>query len=178
MLGYSEAALLEKTFLDITHPEDVDRDEELSAKAFHGDIPYLRTEKRYIHKSGRIVWAELSASMVRDEEGNVLHAIGMIQDISERKEVERELERNRRLAEQRLLEVEQLYATAPVGLCTLDGNPRYVRVNETLASQNGNPGLRGNRADQQRRSLGALSKGAPRLRFGHFRHHDARIQRH
>ncbi len=137
MLGYSEEELLDKTFLDITHPEDVDMDAESSAKVFRGEIPHFRIEKRYIHKSGEIVCAELSASIIFDEQGNVLHGIGMMQDITKRKKAEGELEASRRLAEQRLVELEQLYAAAPVGLCTIDRDLRYVRINENLAARNG-----------------------------------------
>ena len=43
-------------------------------------------EKRYIKKDGSIVWINLSASMVRGEDGKPLYYIAVVEDISERKQ--------------------------------------------------------------------------------------------
>ena len=89
MLGYSEAEMLSLTIQEITHPDDVEWDVLQRKRAVAGEIETYQWEKRYIHKSGRIVWAYLSCSLVRDADRRPLHFILQIQDITERKEAER-----------------------------------------------------------------------------------------
>jgi PAS domain S-box-containing protein len=94
MLGYPEAELLMRTVQDITHPDDVQEDVRQSQRAFAGEIEAYQREKRYIHKSGRIVWAYLSCYLVRDVDRRPLHFISQIQDITERKQAEQLLQVN------------------------------------------------------------------------------------
>jgi len=94
ILGYSRDELLAKTkFSRITHPEDV----EASLKQFHrmltGEIPSYELSKRYLHKNGDVVYAQLNASLVRDADGEPLFAISQFVDITERKRAEDELAR-------------------------------------------------------------------------------------
>ncbi|MGC1176151.1 PAS domain S-box protein [Polaromonas sp.] len=92
MLGYSEAEMLARSVKDITHPDDVEWDLLQRKRALAGEIETYQWEKRYIHKSGRIVWGFLSCSLVRDADRKPLHFISQIQDITERKESERVLQ--------------------------------------------------------------------------------------
>jgi len=94
MLGYSEAELLARTVQDISHPDDVEWDVLQSQRAVAGEIEAFQREKRYIHQSGRIVWAHLSCSLVRDANRRPLHFISQIQDITERKQAEQVLRDN------------------------------------------------------------------------------------
>lgn len=89
--GYSENDLLQRSFQDITHPDDLDLDLANVGKMLAGDIDSYQMEKRYLHKNGAIVWVLLSVSLVRDEEGRPRFFISQIQDISSRKESERQL---------------------------------------------------------------------------------------
>uniref|UniRef100_I2PYX5 histidine kinase n=1 Tax=Desulfovibrio sp. U5L TaxID=596152 RepID=I2PYX5_9BACT len=72
---------------DITHPEDVE-DEEAEFKRLlaASSAPHQR-EKRFVRKDGSVVWASLAASPVTDAAGNLLYFIGVIQDITRRKEL-------------------------------------------------------------------------------------------
>jgi PAS domain S-box-containing protein len=89
--GYSESELLERSFQDITHPDDLDLDLANVGKMLSNEIDSYQMEKRYFHKNGAIVWVLLSVSLVRDEEGRPRFFIGQIQDITGRKESERQL---------------------------------------------------------------------------------------
>ena len=91
MLGYSCQELAQLTFPDITHPEDVNTDLELARKLFAGEIPNYRIVKRYLRKDGDIIWINLSASVIRDENGQALYGLAMIEDITERRRMEEEL---------------------------------------------------------------------------------------
>lgn len=89
--GYSESELLERSFQDITHPDDLALDLANVDKMLANEIDNYQMEKRYYHKSGTIVWVLLSVSLVRDEKGQPRFFIGQIQDITNRKESERQL---------------------------------------------------------------------------------------
>jgi diguanylate cyclase (GGDEF)-like protein/PAS domain S-box-containing protein len=92
ILGYPEEELLEKTFQDITYPDDLDADLDQVRRMLVGKIRTYQMEKRYLHKDGQVVWVLLSVSMVHDEEGEPLYFVSQIQDISERKVLEERLE--------------------------------------------------------------------------------------
>ena len=79
--GYTEAELLERTFADITHPEDLDADVQLAARVLAGELDSYELDKRYIHRTGAVVWVRLNVSVVRQPAG--AHFIAQIQDVTE-----------------------------------------------------------------------------------------------
>ena len=89
--GYSEAELLERTFQDITHPDDLELDLENVRKMLAGEINTYQMEKRYYHKDCTIVWVLLSVSLVRTKLGEPLFFISQIQDITRQKTSEQKL---------------------------------------------------------------------------------------
>ena len=90
MVGYSEAELLQKTFAEITHPDDVRADLELAERLFKRETPFYRMQKRYQKKTGEIIWINLTASMILGPGGQPLHAIAMIEDITDIKHAQEE----------------------------------------------------------------------------------------
>lgn len=93
LLGYSRDELLTKTFFQVTHPDDRARGSEGAERLLRGRIREYVTEKRYLRKDGRIVWAQLAVALVRDRDGRPLHSVAIMQDITERKRVEETLAR-------------------------------------------------------------------------------------
>ena len=89
--GYSEAELLERTFQDITHPDDLDKDLANARNMLAGEIDTYQMEKRYFHKNGSIVWILLSVSLVRTTSGDPLFFIGQIQDVTHQKTSDQQL---------------------------------------------------------------------------------------
>jgi PAS domain S-box-containing protein len=91
IVGLTREDLLERTFADITHPDD----RAVSFEHFHalmqGELPSFSLEKRYIRKDGSIVWGHVSVSLQRDAEGRPAYAIAVLEDISARKEAEEAL---------------------------------------------------------------------------------------
>jgi PAS domain S-box-containing protein len=83
LLGYSAEELADRTFQDLTHPDDLKNDLENVARLLSGETEFYKIEKRYIHKMGHIVWAQLGVSLLRDEHGKPLYFISQIEDISE-----------------------------------------------------------------------------------------------
>jgi diguanylate cyclase (GGDEF)-like protein/PAS domain S-box-containing protein len=88
IVGYSEAELLVSDFQAITHREDLGADLADVYRMLAGEILTCQLEKRYIHKLGHDVWVSSSASLVRTAQGQPLHFIFQIQDITERKRAE------------------------------------------------------------------------------------------
>ncbi len=88
LLGYSEAELLTQTVMALTHPDDVELSLENMRREIAGESRSLQLEKRYIHKSGEIITALLSITLVRDRQNQPRYFIAQIQDITERKRAE------------------------------------------------------------------------------------------
>ncbi|MFC0518204.1 PAS domain S-box protein [Mucilaginibacter angelicae] len=85
LLGYTEQGFLKRTFQDFTYPEDLDKDLSLLKQLVEGTIPSYSMEKRYYHADGRLIWALLNVSLVRDESAVPLYFVSQIKDISEHK---------------------------------------------------------------------------------------------
>lgn len=126
--GYSEAELLRCTFQDITHPDDLESDLANVQRMLAGEINTFQMEKRYLHKSGAIVWALLSASLVRDAQGQVRYFISQIQDITAAKESENQLDIA--AAEIKKLQRSQLKVCSWTKRIYVDG--RWISVDEFL----------------------------------------------
>jgi PAS domain S-box-containing protein len=97
LVGYSEAELLARTFQDITHPDDLAPDLENVRRLLAGEIRFYEMEKRYIHARGHFVTILLNVSLIRDGQGQPRYFIAQIQDITERKQKEAELQRSQML---------------------------------------------------------------------------------
>ena len=89
LLGYTPETLLETDFQTLSHPDDLKGDMALLDKVLAGEIPSYSLEKRYIHRDGHLIWALLSVSLVRKPDGTPDYFISQIQDITERREMER-----------------------------------------------------------------------------------------
>ena len=81
--------MLEQNFRTVTHPDDLATSDQLVRQLLDGEIETYTIEKRYLRKNGDTVWAQLSASAVRNPDGSVKYLVAQIQDITERREVER-----------------------------------------------------------------------------------------
>ena len=84
MLGYSREQLLSKDFQQLTHPDDLNTDLQNIEELLAGEVNTYEMEKRYLDSQGRIIWALLSVSLVRDSNGQPVHFVSQIQDFSER----------------------------------------------------------------------------------------------
>lgn len=90
LLGCDRQELLSTNCQSVTHPDDIDGDLTLFSQMLVGEIDKSRVEKRYVHKHGHIIWTLHSVSLLRDSQGNPLHFICQIQDITDRKQAEEE----------------------------------------------------------------------------------------
>ncbi|MDH3593109.1 MAG: PAS domain S-box protein [Planctomycetota bacterium] len=84
MLGHERDELIGRTFLEVTHPEDRELDQELAGRVFRGEIPDYRIRKRFVRKDGSVVTGDLQATVIRDESGNVAWGLATIDNVTER----------------------------------------------------------------------------------------------
>jgi PAS domain S-box-containing protein len=89
MLGRGPDDLEGRHIGEITHPDDADADRKRLEAMLGGRSEGERWEKRYLHSSGRTVWAEVSTVLVRDSDGAPRHFITQMADIGERRRAER-----------------------------------------------------------------------------------------
>ena len=92
LLGYTEAELLNLTFQDITHKEDLSIDLVNLEELLSNSANNYTMLKRYFGKNGNIIWAQLSVSLVKNELGEPKYFISQIQDVTDLKKGESEKE--------------------------------------------------------------------------------------
>lgn len=85
MLGYSRAEILDRTFQEVTHPDDLGGDVERVRRLLQGEGDSYDLEKRYLRKDGGIFWAHLTVSLVRSEGGTPRWFVSAVKDITSRK---------------------------------------------------------------------------------------------
>ena len=116
IVGYSGEELLAKTFQDITHPEDLEHDLGYVRQMLDRRIDNYAIEKRYFRKDGSIVWIELTVSLTWRQDGQPDYFISVIEDITEKKRLNADLEGYQRhleeLVQQRTAELERARAAA------------------------------------------------------------------
>jgi PAS domain S-box-containing protein len=162
MFGRSAAELTGSPVSEFTHPHDLERTQIAFDFAVR-DGSAGRVEKRYLHKSGRTVWAVVSYAVVFDDDGKPSHTISQIEDVSARRESEQALldaYEADRAASERLVQLERMRAemasTVSHELRTpLTSAAGYVE----LLSE----GDAGSLNDDQRRMLGVVSRSLTRL---------------
>ena len=88
ILGYTKEELCSKTFMDITVKEDVPTSVNVMKKLASGQIEKTTFEKRYLHKNGKIINANIATSVVLDALGNPSHVISIFQNITEKVKLE------------------------------------------------------------------------------------------
>lgn len=91
LTGYPVEQLVGMSFRELTPDDEVHNDEQALEDLVAGRRNVYVAEKRYRRADGGIVWISLSVSLVGDPEGNPLHLISQMQDITDRKAAEREL---------------------------------------------------------------------------------------
>lgn len=81
MLGYSSQELSQRSFIDVTHPDDQERDLALTQELRAGRISHFTLEKRYLHRAGHAVRGRLTVAMVRDDAGAPLQWVAQVEDL-------------------------------------------------------------------------------------------------
>src|SRR5574338_85011 len=91
ILGYSKEELLQLYISEITHPDDWPTDLTWMNLMLNSQVNSVSIEKRYLHKSGKAVWALLNSTLLLDQDKSPLYFISQIQDITEKKNAEKQM---------------------------------------------------------------------------------------
>jgi diguanylate cyclase (GGDEF)-like protein/PAS domain S-box-containing protein len=91
MTGYTEQELVSRTYIDVTHPDDVETSADHVARLVAGEVDAYQLEKRYIAADGGVLWVLLAVSLIRDADGAPSLLIAHLLDISERRILEARL---------------------------------------------------------------------------------------
>jgi len=138
IVGQTREALIGRHLSDFTSVEGWARERTLFEALLRGEDSGI-IEKCYRRQDGGLAYALVTIALVRDVKGQPTGFMGLVTDISQRKEVEERLRQSEELARRQLTEIQAYYDTAPVGLFVLDTELRYLRINERLAAINGQP---------------------------------------
>ena len=171
LIGYAAEEACRRHLRDITHPDDYEREVVLTRQLIAGDIPGFAIEKRYLHQDGRIVWGQMTATIVRQGTGALPCVFALVEDITARKRAEaavRESEaRFRAVAD---LVPDLLWSTDPLGATDWYNHRWLDYTGHTVAEAQAYAWLDvihpDDRALSQRTFQTALDTGAP-LRLEH-----------
>ncbi|MFH1034612.1 MAG: PAS domain S-box protein [Pseudomonadota bacterium] len=94
--GYSDRELQGRRFETLFLPKDLARMAEQGWRLFLGEISEYQGEHRLVGKSGQIIWVRLSLYLLKDPQGEPLHFVPMLEDITERKQAQEALHRKNR----------------------------------------------------------------------------------
>ncbi|MDF2606654.1 MAG: hypothetical protein K0S34_849 [Bacillales bacterium] len=115
-LGYTENELKNINYSEITHPDDIRSNEEIRYGLVNGFVNSYHIKKRYIHKSGQVVWALLYVSKIK--EYNSYNTIAQIIDITQYNEY---------IDENKILK--SFYDFASEGIAIFDLEGKVIQVN-------------------------------------------------
>lgn len=123
ILGRTREQLLSATLFDITHPDDREAEREIYQRQVNGEQAGYATTKRVVRPDGGVVHVEVSSSSVRDEEGRFAYGVRVMQDVTESRRMQRQIEEN----EQRLRD---LLTFLPAAIYTTDAEGRITFFNK------------------------------------------------
>jgi PAS domain S-box-containing protein len=123
ILGYSRWEILQKNFQEMTHVDDLENDLFGIQKLLENEVEVHKAEKRYYHKSGNTVWTYMSVSLVRKSNGDPLHFVAHLLDITEKKKIELALEES----EERY---QSLFLHNPDPVFAFDMHGKFVSANQ------------------------------------------------
>jgi diguanylate cyclase (GGDEF)-like protein/PAS domain S-box-containing protein len=143
MFGYTAEQFLQRNVTDFVHPQDATGTWDVYVELTSGDRDHFRLEKPFYRNDGRVIWVDLVVSLIRDPHGIPRYMVAMMEDITERHDLQARLHHqavhdpltelpNRTLFFERLAAALETPDTeARVGLCYLDLD-EFKAINDTL----------------------------------------------
>jgi PAS domain S-box-containing protein len=122
MLGYSKRELLSINSFDLIHPDHRGQARERIRDLWAKENRIYSPELLITHKKGHNVWVHLHGVVVRDNNGEPLYVLADVVDVSERKELEGVLSREKRI-------LEMIFKNAPYAISIYDREGKFVRAN-------------------------------------------------
>jgi PAS domain S-box-containing protein len=114
--GHTRGELLKLDIHALIYPKHLARETDIYKQLISGSLPFYNIEQRYVRRNGAIIWVAIIRSLVRDEEGNPLYTIGVVQDITHRKAVQELLRKSEADLQQKNIEMEKLLQQGTIDL--------------------------------------------------------------
>jgi PAS domain S-box-containing protein len=130
VLGYSVDELLTKSFSDVTYPDDLAADLAKFELMREGKIDSYEVEKRNVRKDGAIIWARKTVGCVRKGDGSIDYFVSVIEDISARKQAEKEHRENAERFRSSLLH-------CPLPILLFDDREQILVISRSWLEQSG-----------------------------------------
>jgi PAS domain S-box-containing protein len=90
IVGYSAEELMSKSYIGLTHPEDLRRDMSELARILRNKADSWSIEKRCVRKDGGLIWVGVHGAVLRDDTGRAVTIVAMISDLTASKQAEQE----------------------------------------------------------------------------------------
>lgn len=129
MLGSSEEELVGRTYEVLTHPDDLAQHAALFQETVAGERSSYRLTKRCLRADGSTLWGDLSAVLVRNDDGTPLYLIGQILDVTAQRQHQQELAEAVATIERQRRTGQAVLDTVDVGLLMLDADGQYEMFN-------------------------------------------------
>lgn len=123
IVGYSREELLQRTFKDITVVRDRPENEQHIKQLLNHQLPNYSMEKRYISKTGDIIWVNVMVSLMRNGKNQPNYFIYVVEDITSRKRAEIAL-----MSSEERFRV--IFEQAAVGIFKRDTSGNFLQVNQ------------------------------------------------
>jgi PAS domain S-box-containing protein len=130
VLGYPVDELLTKSFRDVTYPDDLAADLAKFELVREGKIDSYEVEKRDVRKDGAIIWARKTVGCVRKGDGSIDYFVSVIEDISARKQAEKELRENEECFRSSVLH-------SPLPISLFDDREQILAISQSWLEQSG-----------------------------------------
>jgi PAS domain S-box-containing protein len=140
LLGYAPGELLQRTFRDITHPDDLALSLHHREQLMAGVVDSYRLEKRYLTRDGATVWVSLSVSLVTHPDGSPKHTVAQILDVTESRAAAEALRRSEQEATELARHYKSILDSQSVYIVKTDARGNYTYVNDYYRRECAYPG--------------------------------------
>lgn len=90
LVGYDQDAVCGLAPFALLHPDEVP--DNMSAYERMLETGHVTIETRWLHSSGAVLWVDLRATLIRDANGDPLHVLAQVHDVTDRRGYEEQLE--------------------------------------------------------------------------------------
>jgi PAS domain S-box-containing protein len=130
ILGYPADEALTKSLQDVTYPDDLPADLARMQLVREGKIDSYDAEKRLVRKDGTIIWARKTAGCVRKDDGSIDYFVSLIEDISARKQAEKEIRESEERFRSSVLH-------SPLPILLFDDREQILAISHSWLEQSG-----------------------------------------
>ncbi len=97
LIGYSREDLIGRTWMEITHPDDLQADQDNMDRLLSGEVADFTMQKRLYHQNGDLIWVQLTVSAIQNAQASPRQHLVIVEDVTERKRLQEEARRHEKM---------------------------------------------------------------------------------